>query len=47
MANIALGLRVKAIGKHYDSKTNETNGIFFSTKKCALYIKKCNFVSVS
>ena len=24
-----------------------TNGVFFSTKKCALYFKKCNFVFVS
>ena len=25
----------------------ETNGVFFSTKKCALYFKKLNFVFVS
>ena len=24
-----------------------TYGVFFSTKKCALYFKKCNFVFVS
>ena len=26
---------------------NFTNGVFFSTKNCALYFKKCNFVFVS
>ena len=25
----------------------QSNGVFFSTKKCALYFKKCNFVFVS
>ena len=25
----------------------KTNGVFFSTKKCALYFKKFNFVFVS
>ena len=25
----------------------DSNGVFFSTKKCALYLKKCNFVFVS
>ena len=24
-----------------------TNAVFFSTRKCALYLKKCNFVFVS
>ena len=29
-------------GQH--SATTETNGVFFSIKKCALYFKKCNLV---
>ena len=35
---------------HLEINSNDitaSNGIFFSTKKCALYIKKCNFVFVS
>ena len=26
---------------------HKTYGVFFSTKKCALYFKKCNFLFVS
>ena len=34
-------------GKFYKLFALQTNGVFFSTKKCALYLKKCNFVFVS
>ena len=41
--------QLKVFGKLYICSLNvlKTNGVFFSTKKCALYFKKCNFVFVS
>ena len=31
---------------HVTSEVPFTKGVFFSTKKCALYLKICNFVFV-